>query len=104
MMVWPAQFLNTKGGDLVKNLFEKIFDIIFRTVKVKKIVLPDNDVICQDTIDCDFLNYDVIKLFPSNGLSLPSASSISIFIAIIYFAACGCWSIISSRDSSKSYL
>ena len=32
-------------------------------------------------------NYDVIKLFPSNGLSLPSASSISIFIAIIYFAA-----------------
>lgn len=45
MMVWPAQFLNTKGGDLVKNLFEKIFDIIFRTVNVKKIVLPDNDVI-----------------------------------------------------------
>ena len=45
MMVWPAQFLNTKGGDLVKNLFEKNFDIIFRTVKVKKIVLPDNDVI-----------------------------------------------------------
>ena len=45
MMVWPAQFLNTKGGKIVKNLFEKIFDIIFRTVKVKKIVLPDNDVI-----------------------------------------------------------
>ena len=45
MMVWPAQFLNTKGEDLVKNLFEKIFDTIFRTVKVKKIVLPDNDVI-----------------------------------------------------------
>ena len=39
MMVWPAQFLNTKGGDLVKNIFEKIFDIIFRTVKVKKKVV-----------------------------------------------------------------
>lgn len=38
-MVWPAQFLNTKGGDLVKNIFEKIFDIIFRTVKVKKKVV-----------------------------------------------------------------
>lgn len=58
----------------------------------------------EGDIDCDFLNYDVIKLFPSNGLSLLSASSMSIFIAIIYFAACGCWSIISSRDSSKSYL
>ena len=45
MMVWPAQFLNTKGWNLVKNLFEKIFDMNFRTVKVKKIVLPDNDVI-----------------------------------------------------------